>query len=162
MACNNHHHHHHHHSNKSCGQLSPDMRTYPRPHSLVGPASPILGSSHSHTIIIVVNINLIHHQDFFSFDKTNTLIKSSVGVFIMHTLQMAEYLWEICHNWVPQKNCQSDLNPNYCPCEDILVCEIEMFEIKCSLWFHCPKLTRIVWFQNLVFSVTIFSFWHIS
>ena len=78
----------------------------------------------------------------------------------MQTVQ-AECLWEICHNWVPQKNCQSDLNPNYCPCEDILVCEIEMFEIKCSLWFHCPKLTRIVWFQNLVFSLTIFSFWHI-
>ena len=41
MAWNQYHHHHHHHthSNKSCGQLSPDMRTYPRPHSLVGPAS---------------------------------------------------------------------------------------------------------------------------
>ena len=37
-------------------------------------------------------------------------------------------------------------------CVDILVCEIKIVQIKCSLYFHCPKALHLVQFEKHTFS----------
>ena len=83
------------------------------------------------------------------------------GALSMHYYQIQRHVTYISHwfsrcyheeMWKLKKYLSFWPWTKYNFCVDILVCEIKIVQIKCSLCFHCPKALHLVQFEKHTFS----------